>query len=420
MTEEVLISYLPLSHVAAQIVDIYLTTTCAGTIYFADKNALKGTLVNTLQEVKPTRFLAVPRVWEKIHEKMMQVAATGGPLKTSIAAWAKCHGLQHYLDKLNGYVCLFPNRFLNIIALRNFSRIESNTWGYVLSKSLIFKRIRQALGFDRCQLFASAAAPLSPELKKYFMSIDILIFDAFGMSEVGGPHSICHNNAFGFDTIGAALPGMKTKIIEPDSNGCGEICLYGRHVFMGYAEEPVKTNETIDEDGWLHTGDIGYIDKKQMIHITGRLKELLITAGGENVAPVPIEQKVQTELPHVSNVILIGDQKKFLSLLLTLKVDVHPESGAPLDNLTKEVKNWLKTFNCTASTVTEILQNGIDENLKQAIQKAIDKVNQTATSNAQRIQKFTILPADFSISTGELGKCAVIIIILGKILIFFL
>lgn len=239
-----------------------------------------------------------------------------------------------------------------------------------------------------------------------------MIFDAFGMSEVGGAHTVCHKNAFGFDTIGQALPGMKTKIFNPDSDGCGEICLYGRHVFMGYADDIEKTNETIDEDGWLHTGDIGYIDKKQMIHITGRLKELLITAGGENVPPIPIEQKIQSELPHVSNVILIGDGRKFLSVLLTLKAEIHPESSVPLDDLTKEVKNWLKELNCSATTVTEILQNGINENLKQAIQKAIDKVNETATSNAQRIQKFTILPAEFSIPTGELGKCLAIVIIL--------
>lgn len=102
IASEVLISYLPLSHVAAQIADIYLMTMCAGSVYFADKNALKGTLVNTLKEIKPTLFLGVPRVWEKIYEKMMNIAAGGSSFKKSVAAWAKCHGLQHYLDKLNG------------------------------------------------------------------------------------------------------------------------------------------------------------------------------------------------------------------------------------------------------------------------------------------------------------------------------
>lgn len=99
---EVLVSYLPLSHVAAQIVDIYIGTTCGATVYFADKNALKGSLVNTLQEVQPTTFLGVPRVWEKIHEKMLQIGAQGGGVKKAIASWAKSHGLQHHLDRING------------------------------------------------------------------------------------------------------------------------------------------------------------------------------------------------------------------------------------------------------------------------------------------------------------------------------
>lgn len=136
----------------------------------------------------------------------------------------------------------------------------------------------------------------------------------------------------------------------------------------------------------------------------GRLKELLITAGGENVAPVPIEQIVKAELPTISNCILIGDKKKFLSLLVTLQTEVDADTGSPLDTLTPAVKKWLSDLGCPADTVTEVLKAGPDDRLITAINEGMDRVNQQATSNAQRIQKVKILPVDFSVPTGELGK----------------
>ncbi|KAJ8955436.1 hypothetical protein NQ318_003535 [Aromia moschata] len=379
---EILVSYLPLSHVAAQIVDIFVCISIGAKVYFADKNALKGSLVNTLQEVQPTKFLAVPRVWEKIHEKMMQVAAQNGYLKRAIASWAKSHALQHHLDQING--------------------VKSNTWGYTLASSIIFKKIKQALGLTRCTLFASAAAPLSSDLKKYFLSIDIPIMNAFGMSEASGAHTLSIDGAHNLETIGMTLPGMKTKLVNPEDDQ-GELCMYGRHVFMGYLNDTKNTAETIDADGWLHTGDLGRVDERGFVYITGRLKELLITAGGENVPPIPIEQLVKTEFPHVSNAFLVGDKRKFLSILLTFKTEVDPENGAPLDTLIPSVQEWLKRLGCPANTVTEILNGGPDPRLLEALKEGIDRVNQVATSNAQKIQKLSILPADFSIPTGELG-----------------
>lgn len=380
--KEVLLSYLPLSHVAAQVLDIYITITTGASLYFADKDALKGTLVNTLQEVQPTKFLAVPRVWEKIYEKMMQVASQNGYIKKSIASWAKAHALQHHINRIKG--------------------IQSSSWGYNLASALIFKKIKQALGLSRCTMCVSAAAPLSSDLKKYFLSIDIPIMDAFGMSEASGAHSLCIDGASNLDTIGMALPGTKSSLYT-EQDGQGELCMYGRHVFMGYLNEPEKTAETLDSDGWLHTGDLGRIDEKGFLYITGRLKELLITAGGENVPPIPIEQLVKIELPYISNAFLVGDRKKFLSILLTFKTESDLETGAPLDKLTPSVQDWLKQLSCPATTVTEILKAGPDSRLLEALKEGIDRVNRQATSNAQKIQKIAILPADFSVATGELG-----------------
>ncbi|KAJ8913170.1 hypothetical protein NQ315_009007 [Exocentrus adspersus] len=379
---EVLISYLPLSHVAAQILDIYVAISVGASVYFADKDAFKGTLVHTLQEVRPTKFLAVPRVWEKIYEKMMQTASQNGYLKKCIASWAKSHALQYHLDRIKG--------------------IKSKSWGYSLATTIIFSKVREALGLSRCNLHASAAAPLAPELKKYFLSVDIPIMDVYGMSEASGGHTICIDGATNLETIGMSIPGTKSKLFTTEHDQ-KELCMYGRHVFMGYLNSPDNTAEAIDSEGWLHTGDLGNIDDHGFVYITGRLKELLITAGGENISPVAIEQLVKTELPHISNAFLVGDRRKFLSILLTFKTEVDPETGTPLNKLESSVQNWLKQLGCPATTVTEVLQAGPDSKLLDALKEGIDRVNQQATSNAQRIQKLAVLPSDFSVATGELG-----------------
>ncbi|RZC36620.1 very long-chain-fatty-acid--CoA ligase bubblegum, partial [Asbolus verrucosus] len=380
--EEIIVSYLPLSHVAAQVVDIYIVMMNAACVYFADSNALKGTLINTLKEAQPTKFLGVPRVWEKMHEKMMQIAAQNSGIKRAIASWAKNQALQHHLNRIKG--------------------VNSNSWGYCVASSVIFKKIKQALGLSHCTVFASAAAPLAADVKRYFLSIDIPIMEAFGMSEASGAHTLCTLDSFGLETIGMALPGMKTKIINSE-DGQGELCMSGRHVFMGYLNDKEKTEEAIDSDGWLHSGDLGRIDSKNLVYITGRLKELIITAGGENVPPVPIEQIIKSELPHVSNAFLVGDKRKFLSVLLSFKTDIDPETARPLDTLLPSVQEWLKSLGCPATTVTEVLQAGPDPKLLNALKEGIDRVNQQAVSNAQRIQKLSILPVDFSVATGELG-----------------
>ncbi|KAL3270650.1 hypothetical protein HHI36_021179 [Cryptolaemus montrouzieri] len=381
MGEEVLVSYLPLSHVAAQMVDIYFVITAAATIYFADNDALKGTLIQTLQEARPTLFLGVPRVWEKIQEKILYVSSQSGILKKSIANWARYQALKYNFDKMNGK--------------------PSKSWGYSVASTIILEKVKQILGLDRCKLVVTAAAPLSPEVKKFFMSLDILLMDSFGMSECGG-HCISTPDAFNLEASGRSIPGTKVKIMHQE-DGQGELCLYGRHVFMGYLNEPEKTRAILEDDGWLHTGDIGKVDDSGLIYITGRLKELLITAGGENIPPVPIEQMIQAELPNISYAILIGDKKKFLSLLIALKAEVNQDTSIPTDVLMPNVQDWLKSLGCPAKTIKEVLDGGPDAKLLNTIQSAIDKVNAKVTSNAQRIQKFRILPADFSIATGELG-----------------
>ncbi|CAG4978648.1 unnamed protein product [Parnassius apollo] len=404
-TEDRLISFLPLSHVAAQVVDMYTTLTNGVPVYFAQPDALKGSLIETLKEVRPTRFLAVPRVWEKIHEKLMAVGASSGSLRRYIVSWAKDKGTKHHEARINGALSAemtgLPIDFTTLEMLRYWQ--DGSSCGYKMARSLIFSKVRDQLGLDQCETFVTAAAPLSPDIKKFFMSLDIPIVDAFGMSEAAGAHTLSIYPKFKLDSSGELLEGTETKFggsVSP--NGPGEIMMRGRHVFMGYLNDEEKTRATIDEEGWLHSGDVGKVDSNNLLYITGRIKELLITAGGENIAPVLIEQTVQAELLHVGYAVLIGDRRKFLSILLTLKAKVDPETGDPLDELETETGKWVASLGSNAKTISEIVKTK-DPAVHKAIEEGIARANKHAISNAQKIQKFAILPADFSMNTGELG-----------------
>lgn len=382
MGKEVLVSYLPLSHVAGQMVDVFLPITIAGTVYFADRDALKGSLVKTLSEAQPTLFLGVPRVFEKIQEKMVSVGSQSGALKKVVGSWAKGVTLQHHLDRMAGRA--------------------TNSIQYKIANKFVMSKVKHALGLSRCKHMVTGAAPMSVETKKYFLSLDMPIIEVYGMSESTGGHSLTTSDAPFLETSGKSMPGMKTKIINLDENGHGEICLQGRHIFMGYLGDKEKTIEAIDDEGWLRSGDIGYTDKDGYLFLTGRIKELIITAGGENIPPVLIENLVKSECSALSNTFLVGDKRKFLTMLVTLKTEMNSE-GAPCDDLTVETMKWLEGLGLSYTKLSEILAAGPDAIVIQAIQDAINRANKSSASNAQKIQKFAILPHDFSIPTGELG-----------------
>uniref|UniRef100_A0A8C6MC01 Long-chain-fatty-acid--CoA ligase ACSBG2 n=1 Tax=Nothobranchius furzeri TaxID=105023 RepID=A0A8C6MC01_NOTFU len=384
-SQEVVVSYLPLSHIAAQMVDIWIVMRVGGLTYFADPDALKGSLVNTLKEARPTAFMGVPRVWEKMQERMKSVGAKSSTVRRKVAAWAKDVGLQSNLTRMN-----------------QNSASGRRPFSYHVAKKLVFKKVRKALGLDRCTKCYTGAAPITKDTLEFFLSLNIPLYELYGMSESAGPHTISHPEAFKLTSCGKEIPGCKTKVHNPDEEGNGEICFWGRHIFMGYLNMPDKTEEALDEEGWLHSGDLGKHDEKGLLYITGRIKELIITAGGENVPPVPIEDAVKDAVPLISNAILIGDNKKFLSMLLTIKCDINAETGNPEDELLPEAVEFCRKLGSNATRVSEIA-GGRDRAVHTAIQEGINRVNEKATSNAQRIQKWLVLERDFSIAGGELG-----------------
>ncbi|KAM5232333.1 long-chain-fatty-acid--CoA ligase ACSBG2-like [Hipposideros larvatus] len=380
--QEVVVSYLPLSHIAAQMMDIWVPMKIGAFIYFAQPDALKGTLINTLQEAKPTAFLGVPRIWEKMQEKIRENTAKASNLRKKVFSWARTIGLKINTKKMLG--------------------TYDTPMSYHIAKTFVFSEVRSALGLDYCHSCINSAGPLSPEASEFFLSLDIPIGEMYGMSESSGPHTVSNQDNYRILSCGKILSGCKNMLYQQTDDGIGEVCMWGRHVFMGYLEREEETKDIIDKEGWLHTGDLGCMDKQDFLYITGRIKEILITAGGENVPPIPIENMVKEKIPIISNVALVGDKAKFLSALLTLKCEIDTMSGEPLNRLSLEAIKFCRSLGSHASTVTEIVELQ-DPRVYMAIQKGIDAVNQRATSKAQKIQKWVILEKDFSTHGEELG-----------------
>lgn len=411
-----IISYLPLSHVAGMMVDIVCpimigalmeSSVC---VYFARPYDLRaGTIGDRLRGVRPTVFLGVPRVWEKIQEKMMATVAANPPkgVKLKIARWSKRKGLEHQLNcQLQG----------------------SGAYGccYNFADKKVLSVVKQRLGLDACKFGFTGAAPIKTETLEYFGALGIQINEVYGMSECTGATTWSTDAAHKWGSCGFPMPSAEVKILQPTDSGfkeCprwtpgtpvsdavqGEVCYRGRHIMMGYMANPdlgpehvaaikAKNAEAIDGEGWLHSGDKGLMDADCMVKITGRYKELIIGAGGENIAPVPIEDAVKARCPAISNIMMVGDKRKFNVALVTLKT-----VGA-----TGELPGTDKLDGPAATLVEGVRTVGQACKSKEfidAITKAITDTNadpKAVPSNAAKIGKFTILPTDFSTQTDEL------------------
>jgi long-chain-fatty-acid--CoA ligase ACSBG len=229
------------------------------------------------------------------------------------------------------------------------------------------------------------------------------VFNVYGMTETAAPTTFntpLRNDVY---SVGFAIPGSDLKILstkgEPQRPGeRGEICVRGRHRFVGYYKNPKETKEMLDSNGYVHSGDEGYLDANGFLFITGRFKELIITAGGENIPPVIIEDMVKDECKLISNVLLVGDGRKFLAALITLK-NITASDGSPSNKLPQDSVAILNKLGSEAQTVTEAV---LCPKVRALVDKVIAIVNAKSTSRAQHIRKWRFLPRDFSVADGDL------------------
>lgn len=363
-----MVSYLPSSHIASNVVDICGGLVLGPTVTLADPDALKGSLVKTLKKVKPTVFLGVPRVFEKIQEKLLSIGASNGALKRALTTWAKSIGTQASKERQTHDDPIMP-------------------WGYELANKFVFSKVRQALGLDKCRLLFNAAAPLQAATVQYFNSLNFEILDVYGMSEATGPVT-SNFPEFRFGTSGKLVPGLQHKILNKDANGEGELCYKGRNVFVGYLNNEEETKKALDHEGYMHSGDLCKIDADGFVTITGRVKELIVTAGGENVAPALVEQSLISAMPAISRAFAIGDKRKFISCFVIPYIDERGELIGPSAAVNDAVK--------TSEDASK------DEVWKKYVDDGIKRANEHAISNAARVRKFTILTKDFSVESGEL------------------
>lgn len=347
-------------------------------LYICDTDALKGSLVKTLHKAHPTLSVAVPRLFEKMAEGIQAFVASATGIKKVILNWAMRIGYE---------ACM----------TRQYGKTYRKPWGYALADRLVFRTVREKLGFDQCRGLVVSAAPVNMETLRFFAQFDIAIYDLLGQSEGTAPFASNSyvDNIWKMGSGGLPMPGVVVKTGDMD-----ELMYRGRNVMMGYWKMEEETRRTVDADGWVHTGDQGRVDEDGFVYLTGRLKELIVTSGGENVSPVPIENKLLELCPQISNVIVIGDKRNYLSCMICLKTVIDPVSGNPTQALDPSVIEKGKTFGSESTTCEQASQ---DEKWHDYLGTIIEKYNEeSAVSNAQKIRKWIVLKNDISLGNGEL------------------
>ncbi|MEN8114580.1 MAG: long-chain fatty acid--CoA ligase [Actinomycetota bacterium] len=337
------VSYLPLSHIAEQLVSIHTPAVMGHAVYY-EPDIFR--LADTLKEVRPTAFFAVPRVWEKFYGAVTEKLGEASGVKAAIAGRAQAVGREHTAALNRGEQ---PGGVLSA--------------QYRLFDKLVYSKVKDAMGLDRVWLTLSGAAPLSPAIAEFFAGFGMQILNIYGQSEnvAGTAWSRSGQNRYG--SVGPAFPGTDLRITDD-----GEILTRGPNVFTGYLHNSEATAATLDSEGWLHTGDVGHVDDDGRLFVTDRKKDIIITAGGENVTPALLEMELQTD-PLVSIAVVIGEGRPYLTALFS--VDPEATEGMGKDDL------------------------------QAAVQVAVDGVN-AGVARVRQLKEFTILDRPLSIDGGEL------------------
>ncbi len=352
---DIALSFLPLSHIFERTGDYFLF---ANGVPIAYAEGIDTVPLN-MMEIKPSIMMSVPRLYEKIYARVVESAVQGGALKSRIFFWAKDVGNKWADVKLTGKE---PG---GLLAMQ-----------YSLAQKLVFSKLKERTG-GRMKYFISGGAPLSPEINKFFYSAGLMIHEGYGLTETSPVITGNTREAFRIGTVGRPIPGVEVQIASD-----GEILTRGPHVMLGYFNNPQATAEAIDAAGWFKTGDIGELDDG-FLRITDRKKDIIVTAGGKNIAPQPIETNVKLS-KFVSQAVMIGDKRKFPAILIVPDWEM--------------VDKWAITQNLGSRSRAELLASPV---VRAMLDREV-RAQMTGLAHFEAPKKIEYLEHDFSIERGEL------------------
>ena len=353
------VSFLPISHSFERVGGHYYIFSIGTAIYYAEMNFTPEILFENIREVRPTFLTAVPRIFEKIHAKILDSVSTMTGVKRKLADWSIAVGLQTVPYRQKSQDLPF------MLGLK-----------YKIADKLVLNKFRAALG-GKVRACSSGGSALSKEVGSFFCGIGITIIEGYGLTETSPVMTVGHSDFFKFGTVGKPIPGVEVKI-QPD----GEIVCRGHNVMMGYYKNEEATNEAII-DGWFHSGDIGEFDEDGLLRITDRKKSLIVTSGGKNVAPQPMEVSL-TSNKYIEQCNVVGDDRNFISALIVPNKE---------NLLAWAEEKGLSGLDYNALCAHELAYDLFD---------AIVKDTMTNFSRYESVRKFTLIADEWTVDRGEL------------------
>jgi len=353
------VSYLPLAHSLERLSGHYVGVWKPSCVYFcADLNSI----IKILPEVRPFSFVAVPRLWEKAQAGIMAaLAAEPNQRRRKLALGAIEAGRQ-------------------VVRLQQASKpvpLGLRIRRAVFDR-LVYAKVRERMGLDQCHVTFSGAAPLADDVMEFFLALGVPLREGYGLTESTAPATLNLRHRLKVGTVGPPLPGVEIRL-EPD----GELLLRGGNVAAGYYKDLDQTADTFDEDGWLHTGDLAQVDDEGWVRIVDRKKELIITAGGENISPSNLENLLKAH-PLVAQACVVGDRRPYPAALIVIDGEVAP--------------GWAAAHSLPYTTLERF---AADERVVAEVQSAVDATNQ-AVARVQQIKRFVILPGEWGVESDEL------------------